>query len=370
MSGYKEDDSHARMNRLVSTRKTAQSLYILAGKAGLRRLFLALSLILLLAIPQFLTSNYWIRVLVQAGFGVMLALGLNVIVGYTGLLNLGYVAFYAIGAYTYALFASPQHDIHLPFLVLFPLAGILAALVGALLAIPVLPLRGDYLAMVTLAFGEITRLLMNNLDPVTNGPMGIISIDHPRILFYTLRTPQDYYYIVLLLCAVDILLMGRLERSRIGRAWRAIREDEEAARTMGLDTTRLKLLACTIGAASAGLAGVLYAGIQVFISPKSFTLVESIAVLSMVIIGGRGHVPGVVIGALLLNIIHEPLRQYTESYRMLIYGALLTMFAILRPQGIWPRRYRVPREKEETESLVEADGSGEVSSVEEEDDVS
>jgi len=315
----------------------------LVGNAPVSRLLIILAAALLLAIPSLTTGNFWIRVLVQAGLGVMLALGLNVMVGFAGLLNLGYVGFYAIGAYTYALLASPFHNIHLPFLLLFPLAGALAGLVGALLAVPVLPLRGDYLAMVTLGFGEIIRLLINNLDPLTNGPMGIISIDHPNILGYVLHTPRDYYYVILILCAVEILLMKRLQTSRIGRAWTAIREDEQAALVMGLNTTRLKLLACAVGAVPAGLAGVLYAAVQTFVSPKSFALVESIGVLSMVIIGGSGNVLGVVLGALLVNILPEPLRRYTESYRMAIYGALLTMFALFRSQGIWPSVYAVPQ---------------------------
>jgi len=362
MSDYKEESSRPAAGEAMEAAKTLLS--ALLGQAWARRFLPVFALILLLAVPQLIAGNFWIRVLVQAGLGIVLALGLNVMVGYAGLLNLGYAGFYAMGAYTYALLASPQHEIHLPFLVLFPLAGILTALVGALLCLPALPLRGDYLAMVTLGFGEIIRLLINNLDPITNGPMGIISIDHPRILFWVLKTPRDYYYVLLIVCVVVIVLMRRLERSRIGRAWTAIREDEEAARAMGINTTRLKLLACAIGAAPAGLAGALYAGVQTFVSPRSFTLMESIAVLSMVIIGGSGSVPGVVIGALLLSILPEPLRQYAASYRMAIYGALLTLFALFRSQGIWPRGYRELRSSEglerraEVNRAVEASGEG------------
>ena len=342
MPSHEVDDGHLSAGQPGRAGRITRSLSALT-KGRTRKLLMGIAVAFLLAVPQLISGNFWMRVLVQAGLGVMLALGLNVIIGYAGLLNLGYVGFYAIGAYTYALLASPFHDVHLPFVVLFPLAGILSALVGALLAIPVLPLRGDYLAMVTLGFGEITRLLINNLGPLTNGPMGIISIDHPTIFSYVLTTPRDYYYVLLFLCIVEVFLMSRLERSRIGRAWTAIREDESAASAMGIDTIRLKVMACTIGAFLAGLAGVLYAGVQTFVSPRSFTLIESIGILSMVIVGGTGSVAGVVLGALLLTILPEPLRKYTESYRMLIYGALLVLFALFRPQGIWPKGNRVPR---------------------------
>lgn len=302
-------------------------------------LALGVLLALLLTLPSLLT-NFWLRVLIQAGFSIMMALGLNVIMGYTGQFHLGYAAFYAVGAYTYGLLASRQFDVHLPFLLLFPLAGVLAAILGVLLAIPTLELRGDYLAMVTLAFGEIARLVLNNLTRLTGGPQGIIGIDHPTILSYVLRGPAAYYYLVLVLCAAEIWLMSRLERSRIGRAWTAIREDEEAAKGMGLDTGRLKLLACAIGAAPGGLAGVLFAAIQTYVSPISFQFSESLAVMSTVMIGGAGSIPGVTLASLALNVVAEPLRKYADVYRMLIYGALLVGFSLFRPQGLWPRRSR------------------------------
>jgi len=319
--------------------KVVQSWHALVGEAWARKLSLAILAVLLLAIPRLITSSYWIRVIDQAGLYIIMALGLNVIVGYAGLLNLGYAAFFAIGAYTWALLASPQHDIHLPFLLIFPFAGALVAFVAYLLAIPALPLKGDYLALVTLAFAEGIRIFVNN-SSFTNAAYGIIQIDHPNIAFFTVRTVTHYYYLILLLCAVEIFLMRRFERSRIGRAWMAIREDEAAARTMGLDTRRLKLLACAIGAAPAGLAGVLFAGMQTFISPESFKFVESMAILSMVIAGGAGNVSGVVLAALLLTILPEPLRgTYFERARILVYGVLLLFCALFRPQGIWPRRY-------------------------------
>lgn len=357
VSNYKDDNEAVRGVQPLSLRsKVVQYWHALAGIAWAKKLYLAILAVLLLIVPKLIPGNYWIRILVQAGLYVMMALGLNIIAGYAGLLNLGYAAFFAIGAYTYALLASPQHDIHLPFLLVFPFAGVLVAFVAYLLAIPALPLKGDYLALVTLSFAECLRIFFNSFAPLTNAAYGIMQIDHPSVPLFTLTTPRHYYYFVLLLCVAEMFLMQRLERSRIGRAWRAIREDEEAARTMGVDARRLKLLACAIGAIPGGLAGLLFAGMQTFISPVSFGLMESIAVLCMVIVGGRGSSTGVVIGALLLTISVEPLRGTEfESARILIYGVLLLLCALFRPQGIWPRRYRVPQEKEQTESLVEAD---------------
>lgn len=354
MSDVKGRNTGVQSCRSLGSRnsRTIQSLRRLAGAAWAARLSLVVAVVLLLVLPL-AVGRFWTRVLVQAGFAVMMGLGLNVMVGYTGLQNYGYAGYFAIGAYTYAILASPQFDLHLPFCLLFPLAGVLAAVVGALLAIPVLPLRGDYLALVTVGFGEVIRLLANNLSVLTGGPQGLIQIDRPSILFYHMARPRDYYYVVLFLCAVEVLVMRRLQESRIGRAWMAIREDEDAARAMGLDTKRLKLLACAIGAAPAGLVGVLFAGIQTYVSPISFTLVESIAVMSAIIIGGAGSIPGVILGALLLNIAPEPLRKYTQDYRMLIYGVLIIIFLQFRPQGIWPASHRPLRGWEELGNRVE-----------------
>jgi len=341
VSNYKDDNKAAIVVQPLSLRdKVVQSWHVLAGKAWTGKLSLVILAVLLLAIPRLITGNYWIRVLDHAGLYIMMALGLNLIAGQAGLVSLGYIAFFAVGSYTYALLASPLHGMHLPFPPVFILAGVLAGVFGFLLSIPTLPLKGDYLVMVTLAFNEIIRLLAHNLKPLTGGTRGIISIDHPHILFFKLTTPRDYYYVLLLLCAVEIFLMRRLERSRIGRAWMAIREDEGAARTMGLDTQRLKLLACAIGSIPAGLAGSLYAGMQTYISPTDFIVDESIVILSMVAVGGIGNVPGVVLGALLLAIAPEPIRTYAQTYRLLIYGAILVMFTLFRPEGIWPKRYR------------------------------
>jgi branched-chain amino acid transport system permease protein len=306
--------------------------------------------VVLLVLPKHL-GNFWLRVLVQAGFGIMVGLGLNIMAGYTGLLNLGYAAFYAVGAYTYAINASQMRGVHHSFWLLFPLAGILAGVLGGLLALPVLSLRGDYLALVTLAFGEITRLMVNNLT-ITGAAQGIVGIDRPNLGFAKLRTPADFYYFTLVVCVVLVILVKRLEQSRLGLAWNAIREDEGAAKAMGVNTNRMKLLACILGAIPGGLAGVLFAGIQTYISPVSFTMDESIFMLSMVLVGGLGSVPGVILGALLLNILPEPLREYAEAYRMLVYGGLLVIFAIFRPQGIWPRSHKV-QQQESTPKVTE-----------------
>jgi branched-chain amino acid transport system permease protein len=295
----------------------------LAGQKWARTLAWIAAAALAFLLPS-AVGAFWTRVLIVAGLGAMMALGLNVIVGWAGLLNLGYIAYFAIGAYTYAILASPHRGYHLPFLLLFPLAGVLTGVVG------------------TLGFGEIVRLVATNLQ-ITNAAQGIIDIDTPRIFSWSMSTPVHFYYVLLVLCAVEAFLFLRLERSRIGRAWAAIREDQDAARAMGVNTTGMKLLASAIGAVPAGLAGVLFAGLQTFVSPDSFKLVESISILSMVIVGGIGSVPGVILGALLLTVVPEPLRRYTEGYRMLIYSVLLLIFTLFRPQGIWPSTVRKPQ---------------------------
>ncbi len=295
-----------------------------------------LFLILLALAPLRLANDTAIvRILDLIAIYSLLALGLNVVTGFAGLLVLGYAAFYAVGAYLYAFLASAQFNLHWPFLLLLVGGGLMAALFGVLLGIPVLRLRGDYLAIVTLGFGEIIRIILNNLNPVTNGPQGISLIDTPDLFGYKLSTPTHVYYLLLVLLVVSVIFLRRLEKSRIGRAWAAIREDEGAARAMGVDTTRLKLMAFAIGATFAGLAGVVFAGLQGFVSPESFTFWESILMLSMVIVGGIGSIPGVIVGAIALIGIPEVLRQYSD-YRMLAFGVVMVLMMILRPEGIWP----------------------------------
>jgi branched-chain amino acid transport system permease protein len=324
-------------------------------------------------LPFVLAANFgtsWVRITNLAILFVLLSLGLNIVVGFAGLLDLGYIAFYAVGAYTYALLASPHFDLHLPFWVILPIGAAVAALFGVLLGTPTLKLRGDYLAIVTLGFGEIIRIFLNNLSQpinITNGPQGISRIDPIRVgdvdfsrttTFFgavTLSGPMKYYYLLLALLFVVIVVNLRLQNSRIGRAWEAIREDEVAARAMGINTTRIKLLAFAMGASFGGVAGGMFSAIQGFISPESFVLVESIMVLAMVVLGGMGNVWGVILGALLLSFVPEFLRFTVEPVqkalfgqvvvkpeviRMLIFGFALVLVMTLRPGGLWPSAVR------------------------------
>jgi branched-chain amino acid transport system permease protein len=319
----------------------------------------------------------WVRITNSAILYVFLALGLNIVVGFAGLLDLGYIAFYAVGAYTYALLASPHFNIHLPFWIILPIGAGIACLFGALLGAPTLKLRGDYLAIVTLGFGEIIRIFLNNLSQpvnITNGPQGITLIDPFRIGGFNFKTSQTivgldftgpikYYYFLLIVLIAVIVINLRLQNSRLGRAWEAVREDEIAARAMGINTRNVKLLAFAMGASFGGLAGGMFSAIQGFISPESFILVESINVVAMVVLGGMGNVWGVILGALLLSFMPEILR-YTvgpiqeqlfgrmllepEVIRMLLFGFALVLMMLFRPAGILPSALR----KRELESVV------------------
>lgn len=311
----------------------------------------------------------WVRITNLALLFTLLALGLNIVVGFAGLLDLGYIAFYGVGAYIYALLASPQFDLHLPFWAIVPLGALTACLFGVLLGAPTLKLRGDYLAIVTLGFGEIIRIFFNNLSQpvnITNGPQGISRIDPIRIgsfdlskseAFFglTFSGPIKYYYLLLLVLVISIVVNIRLQHSRIGRAWEAIREDEVAARAMGIDTTRMKLLAFAMGASFGGIAGGIFSSMQGFISPESFVLVESIMVLAMVVLGGMGNIWGVIVGALLLSFVPELLRHTIEPLqrslfgrsiiepevmRMLLFGLALVLMMRYRPAGLLPSAVR------------------------------
>lgn len=293
---------------------------------------------LISALPP-LIGNYWTHVLAYIGIYIMLGIGLNVVVGFAGLLDLGYVAFYAIGAYGYALLASPQFCIHVPFWVMIPVCVAMASLGGALLGIPVLRMRGDYLAIVTLGFGEIIRIVLNNLDSVTNGPKGVLRIDPPSIGPFEFTTPTHYYYLILAGCLVSVFIARRLNDSRVGRAWIAMREDEDAASLMGIDVVKYKLMAFAIGASFAGVGGIIFAARQGSIFPDDFSLMVSINVLCLIIIGGMGSIPGVILGALVLIGIPEVLRA-VSLYRMLAFGALLVIMMIFRPMGFIPSSRR------------------------------
>ena len=345
-------------------------------------------------------GNSWVRIMDLSLLYVMLALGLNIVVGFAGLLDLGYIAFYALGAYMTALLASPQfatvlqsfvdtypslgnalvglfgaevakNGIHLSVWAIVPLGAALAGMFGAILGAPTLKLRGDYLAIVTLGFGEIIRIFMNNLNlpvNITNGPQGINNIDPVHIFGVSLAGEEGshgivhafgidmpsvnaYYFLFLLLCIGIIFVTIRLQNSRLGRAFVAIREDEIAAKAMGINTRNIKLLAFAMGASFGGVSGAMFASFQGFVSPESFSLTESIAVLSMVVLGGMGHIPGVILGGVVLAALPEVLRHAVEPVQEAIFGRVLVDAEVLRqlllglamvlimlnrPAGLWP----------------------------------
>jgi branched-chain amino acid transport system permease protein len=323
-------------------------------------------------------GNYWVRVLDFAMLYVMLSLGLNVVVGFAGLLDLGYIAFYAVGAYTAALLSSPHlasqfewiahlapGGLHVPFFIIVPIAMALAATFGVLLGAPTLRLRGDYLAIVTLGFGEIVRIFMNNLDRpvnITNGPKGITGIAPVHVGDFSLAQTHEFlgfkfpsvylYYYLFVLCSLFVIwVCTRLQHSRLGRAWAAIREDEIAAKAMGINTRNVKLLAFAMGASFGGLSGAMFGAFQGFVSPESFTLTESIVLLACVVLGGMGHIPGVILGAVLLAVLPEFLRSTmgplqhmifgheivdTEVIRQLVYALAMVLIMLYRSEGLWP----------------------------------
>ena len=340
--------------------------------------YFLLAALALLAVPLLVQQlgNGPVRIIDLALLYVLLALGLNIVVGYAGLLDLGYVAFYAVGAYMFALLSSSQLSqnfesfaasfpggLHMPIWVVIPLGALLAGCFGVLLGAPTLKLRGDYLAIVTLGFGEIIRVFLNNLEypyNITNGPRGIGQIDAIHFWGLDLGRPTQvfgfeipsvtlYYYLFLALVVLSVLICYRLENSRIGRAWMAIREDEIAAKAMGINTRNMKLLAFGMGATFGGVAGTLFASFQGFVSPESFSLQESIMIVAMVVLGGIGHIPGVILGALLLAALPEVLRYAAGPLQDMTGGRLdasilrqllvaLAMIGVMlaRPRGLWP----------------------------------
>ena len=344
----------------------------------LRAGLLALALLVLMPLLGHF-NGYYLEVATQVGIFVALALGLNIVVGLAGLLDLGYVAFFAVGAYSWAIFGSPHANLIFGggfplaagWFYLFLLVGLLiGAGTGILLGLPVLRLRGDYLAIVTLGFGEVIRVLANNLDKpinITNGPKGITPIARPPVPF-EVPYAEAFYFLVLLIAATVVLVNRWLEDSHIGRAWEAIREDELAAQAMGVPLVRTKLLAFACGASFAGIMGVVFAAKQVFISPESFTFLESIGVLAMVILGGMGSIPGAIIGATVVTVLNLqvlkgfslwlnelknagvvvlgynladlPTQLEPAKYERMIFGAILVLMMIFRPQGIFPVRRR------------------------------
>ncbi|MGF9908820.1 branched-chain amino acid ABC transporter permease [Brevibacillus porteri] len=331
------------------------------------------AIVLLLIIPLVAGENrYYMEVASQVGIYVAMALGLNIVVGFAGLLDLGYVAFFAAGAYAYAIFSTSQAN---EFIAgnLFPLSGewfwpflivglIVAAVFGILLGLPVLRVKGDYLAIVTLGFGEIIRIVFNNLDKpinITNGPQGITPIPSPELFGIKMGTPFYFYFIVLFVIAFIVLANIRFEHSRLGRAWIAVREDELAAQSMGISLLNTKLAAFALGASFAGVVGVIFAAKQTFIDPTSFTLMESIGILVMVILGGSGSIPGVVLGAAFVTILQvQLLKEFSNflhglqnagiislpnqldpsKFQRLIFGIMLILVALYRPNGLIPAK--------------------------------
>ncbi len=281
----------------------------------------------------FFAGMYQTSIMTTALMYIVLGLGLNIVVGLGGLLHLGYAAFYAVGAYTYALL---NYHFGLSFWICLPIGAGLATIMGILLAIPVLRLRGDYLAIVTLGFGEVIRIVLENWNGLSFGPSGISQIPRPSFFGMTmkLQTATIYiYFIMIAMVVFTIFVVRRLENSRIGRAWIAMREDEIASESMGIDITKSKITTFAIGAFWAGMVGVIFAAKTTFINPASFTLWESVMILCVVVIGGMGSIVGVVVGALILILLPEYLRAFSE-YRMLMFGAILVIMMVFRPGGI------------------------------------
>ncbi|EPZ39397.1 MULTISPECIES: branched-chain amino acid ABC transporter permease [Anoxybacillus] len=333
---------------------------------------LVLSVLLPLAASQGEAYQSYMEVATLVGIYIAMALGLNIVVGLAGLLDLGFVAFFAIGAYTYGIFATAQANNFMPF-GKYPLSGesfwifliigcIVAAIFGVLLGIPVLRVKGDYLAIVTLGFGEIIRIIFNNLDKpvnITNGAMGLASVQPPKLFGIEFMYPSQFYYVVLVILLLTIFIVRRLEYSKIGRAWKAVRENEIAAQAMGIPLVRTKLMAFAVGASFSGMMGVVFAAKQTFVDPTSFTLLESITILVMVILGGMGSVPGVILGAALVTIlnlqvlteltnwlnqlslsgvVHIPDALSPAKMQRFIFGLILIVFALYRPQGLLPAK--------------------------------
>jgi branched-chain amino acid transport system permease protein len=296
-------------------------------------------LFLLVLLPR-TWGSYWNYIMGTVGIYILLGIGLNIIVGFSGQLVLGYVAFFAIGAYSFALITAPEpHHIEMNFWLALVVAVIASAISGVLIGLPIMRLRGDYLAIVTLGFGEIIRILIKSdwLKDITLGPRGVRNIAGPTLFGKSFSTDVDYMYLIILAVLLSIFLAKRWQESHVGRSWLAISQDETVAQATGVDTYKYKLLALAIGAAFAGLGGALFASRNQFTGPEDHALMVSINVLCLVIVGGMGGIPGVILGAFALKGLPEILREL-ESYRMLVFGALLVVMMIIRPEGLWPAR--------------------------------
>ena len=283
----------------------------------------------------FVFSLYQTSIMTTAMIYVLLGLGLNIVVGVAGLLDLGYAAFYLVGAYSYALL---NYHFGFGFWSVLGIGAGLAAMFGIILGFPVLRLRGDYLAIVTLGFGEILRLIMENWNAFSFGPSGIANIPRPGLFGIDMNIQQStiyMYFVMIGMSLFTIFVVNRLQDSRIGRAWLALREDEVACQAMGIDKRKTKLMAFALGATWAGFAGVIFAAKTTFINPASFTLWESINILCVVVLGGMGSIVGVIVGAFVLILLPEYLRFLSE-YRILVFGAVLVVMMVFRPGGIIP----------------------------------
>ncbi len=323
-------------------------------KFGRERPFAVLPFLVLPLVPLLDRNNSHIDFLTNAGAFILLALGLNIVVGFAGLLDLGYAAFFAIGSYSYAMLASQQFGIHIPFWVMLFVASVIAAIFGILLGAPTLRLRGDYLAIVTLGFGEIVPQTFLNLTQYTNGPNGISPLDSPSLFGHSFGfSATPYYEVMLALIALAVLLATNLQSSRLGRAWMAIREDELAARHMGINTTTAKLAAFALGASFSGLAGVAYAAKLSLVSPDQFQFNVSVLVLSMLVLGGMGNIWGVIVGSFTLSFINGFLLPQSTNlahsmhlnldftnYRFMLYGVILVAMMLFRPEGLIPSKQR------------------------------
>ncbi len=330
--GWKTAQEEKKKLRITPDRAIKNWQHILLNEPKVFLPVLGVLLIIFSAFPLYL-STYQINIMITALMYVVLGLGLNIVVGVAGLLDLGYVAFYAVGAYTYALL---NLHFEIGFWTALPMGGLLAACFGILLGFPVLRLRGDYLAIVTLGFGEIIRLVLENWTAFSQGPSGISNIPRPGLfgMEMTLGQSINYlYYLMIALVIFTVFMVNRLQNSRIGRAWFALREDEIACQAMGIDKTKTKLTAFSLGAFWAGMVGVIFAAKTTFVNPSSFTFLESAIILCIVVLGGMGSIIGVIIAALVLMLLPEYLRAFAD-YRMLVFGATLVIMMVFRPKGL------------------------------------
>lgn len=316
-----------RSSRFYQTRSTPVTVGGLAALGAVALVF------------PFIANSYWVDVANFFGIYVLLGLSLNIIVGEVGLFNLGHAAFYAVGAYSTAILNT---KFGIPVLALLPVAAVLAGAAGYLLARPIIHLRGDYLCIATIGLGEIVRIaLVNDPGGLTGGPNGLIGVGRPSLGGLTLFFPHQYYFFIWGIVVVVIWALLRLQRSRVGRAWNFVREDEVAAEAMGIDTRGAKLLAFVLGAGLAGVAGNLYASKMTVIAPESFNFWESVVLFCIVVLGGVGSIPGVVVGSLGMVVLPELLRNFMQ-YRMLFFGAAMVIMMVFRPEGLWPsRRWRL-----------------------------